>query len=64
MKIKIKELNCKRCGWIWFPRKPDVMVCPHCHSPLWDVAKVINPKTCRNVNIKVNQEQINNIKGL
>lgn len=37
MQVKIKyQLKCKRCRHEWNPRKPDVRVCPHCHSPYWD----------------------------
>jgi len=40
MKVKIeKQLKCKRCGYEWNPRKPDVRVCPQCHSPWWDRRK-------------------------
>ena len=37
MKVLIKnQLKCERCGHEWNPRKPEVRVCPKCHSPYWD----------------------------
>jgi len=30
------QLECKRCGHRWIPRKPDVRICPKCKSPYWD----------------------------
>ncbi|MFA6358757.1 MAG: hypothetical protein WCY09_08905 [Candidatus Omnitrophota bacterium] len=36
----IKQLKCKRCDYEWNPRKPDVRVCPKCHSPYWDREKM------------------------
>ncbi len=39
MKIKINTVKCNRCGKEWIPRKPDVRVCPKCHSALWDIPK-------------------------
>jgi len=37
---QIVELNCKRCGHKWIPRKIRTMVCPKCHSPYWNTEKV------------------------
>jgi len=39
VKNKRRFLICKRCGWMWFPRKDKVFVCPKCHSPLWNISK-------------------------
>ena len=39
MKIKINKLECKRCGHKWIPRKPEVMLCPKCKSPYWNIEK-------------------------
>ena len=39
MKIRAKQLECKRCGHKWFPRKYEVMLCAKCHSPFWDREK-------------------------
>ena len=36
MKLEIACLNCSRCSHRWIPRKPEVRVCPKCHSPYWD----------------------------
>lgn len=39
MKVQIKQLKCKRCGWTWTPRISDVKKCPNrkCQSVLWNV---------------------------
>ncbi|HBA56029.1 MAG TPA: hypothetical protein DCZ04_16680 [Syntrophorhabdus aromaticivorans] len=34
--VKILHLKCLRCGKEWAPRKPEVVVCPKCHSPYWN----------------------------
>ena len=34
--VKVKKLKCMRCGHVWFPRKPEVRICPNCQSPYWD----------------------------
>jgi len=39
MKIKLKELICKRCNHKWTPRVVEVRQCPHCKSAYWDVEK-------------------------
>jgi len=39
MKIIIKQLECKRCGHKWIPRKPEVMLCPKCKTPYWNIEK-------------------------
>ena len=38
-KIAVKELECKKCGHKWAPRKPIVRTCPNqkCRTPYWDV---------------------------
>ena len=36
MNIEMKWLICARCEHRWVPRKPEVRVCPRCHSPYWD----------------------------
>lgn len=36
MKIEINQLECKRCGHKWTPRKTDVRLCPNCKSAWWD----------------------------
>ena len=37
--INLQELECKRCGYRWVPRKTRVGLCPHCKSTLWDIPK-------------------------
>jgi len=37
--IKIPKLKCKRCGYKWIPRKEEVIVCPRCKSPYWNVER-------------------------
>lgn len=37
--VEMPILTCLKCGWRWYPRKPDVVVCPKCHSPYWNKAK-------------------------
>jgi predicted Zn-ribbon and HTH transcriptional regulator len=39
MKIEVKVLECKRCGYDWMPRQKDVRQCPSCRSVLWDVER-------------------------
>lgn len=41
MKIKLKKLTCKKCGYIWTPRKEEVRTCasPKCRSVWWDKEK-------------------------
>ncbi len=39
MKIRIRELKCKRCGHKWTPRTDDVRQCPRCKSAYWDKEK-------------------------
>jgi len=38
-KIKLKVLECKRCGYKWHPRVETVRVCPHCKNPYWNVER-------------------------
>lgn len=39
MKIFINQLNCKRCGYVWTPRKSDIRICPKCKSAYRDREK-------------------------
>lgn len=34
-----KQLKCKRCGYEWNPRKPEVRICARCKSAYWDREK-------------------------
>ena len=60
MKIEINQVTCQRCKHKWYPRSPEVVICPKCKSPYWDKKKVriskkvINPKSEKAV--KVTQE--------
>ena len=36
MRVKIKKIECKRCGYKWIPRKEEIRICPKCKSPYWD----------------------------
>lgn len=39
-KQKARWCKCLRCGWRWLARKSEPpAVCPHCHSPNWDVSR-------------------------
>ena len=42
MKVSIKELDCKRCGHVWLPRRTEVLTCPNpkCRSPYWNRERV------------------------
>jgi len=39
MLIKMSKLECKRCGYKWYPKQPDVRQCPKCKSAKWDIEK-------------------------
>ncbi|MCP4653486.1 MAG: hypothetical protein GY858_08940 [Candidatus Omnitrophica bacterium] len=39
MEIDIPKLECKRCGWKWWPRKKDVRLCPKCKSARWEQSR-------------------------
>lgn len=36
MGVDLPTLKCKRCGYEWIPRHPDVRMCPKCKSVRWD----------------------------
>jgi Zn finger protein HypA/HybF involved in hydrogenase expression len=36
MKIEMSKLQCKRCSHEWYPKQPEVRLCPKCKSPYWD----------------------------
>ena len=36
MKIRIRKLECRKCGHKWTPRRDDVRQCPKCKSVRWD----------------------------
>jgi len=40
MKTEVKNLYCKRCGHSWYPRQPEVRICPKCKSPYWDKERI------------------------
>lgn len=35
-KRKLTEVECLRCDYKWYPRKPLIIRCPHCGSPYWN----------------------------
>jgi len=37
--VKITQLECKRCGKKWSPRKPDFQVCPGCNTKYWNIER-------------------------
>lgn len=37
--IPQSHLICKRCGWVWIPRKNTVRTCPRCKSYKWNKEK-------------------------
>ena len=39
VKVKLPQLECKRCGHKWIPRQADVRICPKCKSARWDQTK-------------------------
>ena len=41
MKINLNkfQIECKRCGHRWIPRKVEIRICPKCKSPYWDKDK-------------------------
>ena len=36
---KLPTLHCKRCGYKWIPRTLNVIICPSCKSPYWNIQK-------------------------
>ncbi len=51
MKVRLRELECKRCGYKWTPRTDDVRTCPNpnCRSVYWDKErerKIIDDVDC------------------
>jgi len=35
-KRRLKDsAKCTRCDWVWIPRKPEPIACPHCKSYEW-----------------------------
>ena len=34
--VGLIELECKKCGKKWIPRKKDVRQCPKCKTAYWD----------------------------
>jgi predicted Zn-ribbon and HTH transcriptional regulator len=46
MTILVRELDCKRCGHKWYPRRPKApKVCPECKRDDWQTA----PKVTKSV---------------
>ena len=43
--LEVKMLACKRCGYKWIPRKPELPVtCPKCRSPYWNYDRIYKLK--------------------
>jgi len=68
----VDERSCKRCGHVWFPRKPEPPVqCPDCHSPYWDIPRGTTriarsavksiPKGVDRVDLYLNQTHVGSI---
>lgn len=39
MEVTVKQIECKRCGHVWTPRKTPVRLCARCRSSYWDVPR-------------------------
>ena len=35
-KVKLQQVQCKRCGHVWTPREEEVYTCAKCRSPYWN----------------------------
>ena len=44
MEIKLKKLECKRCGHRWIPRKEEIRICPKCKSQYFKRDRKIETK--------------------
>jgi len=60
MKIEINQVTCERCKHKWYPRSPEVVICPKCKSPYWDKKKVRISKKVINSKktVKVDTQEI------
>ena len=36
IKTDVTKLKCVRCGHEWYPRLPEIRICPKCKSAFWD----------------------------
>ena len=54
MIISLNQLECKCCGYKWFPRQPEVLLCPNCKNPRWERGKVRKPYIYKNKKEKSN----------
>ncbi len=59
MKVKIEKLKCKHCGFEWYPRKPEVVQCPHCKTAHWDKERIYKIRKNRTKNSKSIEEKVN-----
>jgi predicted Zn-ribbon and HTH transcriptional regulator len=41
MQVKLEKLECKRCGYLWIPRKIEIRQCPKCKTAYWEIPKEI-----------------------
>ena len=39
MKVKINQIECKRCSHKWLPRKEEIRQCPKCKTAYWETEK-------------------------
>jgi len=35
VKVKLPKIKCKKCGYVFTPRKKEVFYCPRCKSAKW-----------------------------
>lgn len=37
--VRLRKMECVRCGHAWLPRKEDVRICPRCKTAYFDTPK-------------------------
>lgn len=63
MQIQLPKVICKRCGYIWIPRKEVIKMCPFCKSPYWDQERK-RKITKKALTYKERLEKLKRIKNL
>jgi predicted Zn-ribbon and HTH transcriptional regulator len=43
VKVIVNTAVCKKCGWIWIPRKAEIKICPNCKNKHWDKPRKVKP---------------------